>query len=247
MPILRLSAATLAVAVLAGCVAAGSTGTAAIEQVAGKGVAKIRQADEAQLPPSATPRAKARQAVKHTSEASALARPKVSPLARATSTPAPQPAAAPATETVGSAPAISSAAKKLPAGSGEGRRIVYAKRQQQVWLVDARGTISRTYRVSGQLSQPDPGTYSVYSKSLQARSAVAPPATMQYMVRFARGKATGAPIGFHDIPRELNGRYEQTESQLGQPISAGCVRQKRSDAAALWAFAPVGTKVVVVR
>jgi len=30
-------------------------------------------------------------------------------------------------------------------------------------------------------------------------------------------------------------------------VSHGCVRQRTSDAAALWAFARVGTRVVVVR
>ncbi len=134
----------------------------------------------------------------------------------------------------------------LPDDSGSGRRVVYAKGQQRVWLVDADGTVDRTYLVSGLMSQPDPGRYRVFSKSRHATSAVSPPATMQYMVRFARGKETGAAIGFHDIPFTRSGHYEQTESQLGRPISAGCVRQKRSDAASLWSFAPVGIRVVVL-
>jgi lipoprotein-anchoring transpeptidase ErfK/SrfK len=70
---------------------------------------------------------------------------------------------------------------------------------------------------------------------------------MQYMVRFTYGRRTGTPIGFHDIPQRPNGSYSQTLAQLGQPLSAGCVRQARRDAARLWTFAPVGTRVVVVR
>ena len=132
----------------------------------------------------------------------------------------------------------------VPEGSGKGQRVVYSIERQRVWLVQAGGEVERTYRVSGQLSQPGPGTYAVYSKSRHTTSAVSR-ARMQYMVRFARGKRTGAPIGFHDIPQEFKGRFEQTEAQLGQPLSAGCIRQARKDAVHLWEFAPVGTKVVV--
>lgn len=70
-------------------------------------------------------------------------------------------------------------------------------------------------------------------------------ARMEYMVRFAHGR--GAAIGFHSIPTDLSGRPLQTEAQLGTYRSAGCVRQKNIDAAFLYAWAPVGTKVVVVK
>ncbi len=66
--------------------------------------------------------------------------------------------------------------------------------------------------------------------------------TMQYFVRFTHGQ--NAAIGFHSVPTK-NGRLEETRSQLGTPQSAGCIRQWLPDAKALWAFAPVGTKVVV--
>ena len=38
----------------------------------------------------------------------------------------------------------------------------------------------------------------------------------------------------------------QRVAELGTPQSHGCVRQRRVDAKALWDFAPVGTRVVVV-
>jgi lipoprotein-anchoring transpeptidase ErfK/SrfK len=47
------------------------------------------------------------------------------------------------------------------------------------------------------------------------------------------------------VPRDNDGRLEQTKKQLGTPRSAGCVRQWEPDAAALWDFAPIGTPVVV--
>jgi lipoprotein-anchoring transpeptidase ErfK/SrfK len=66
---------------------------------------------------------------------------------------------------------------------------------------------------------------------------------MKYMVRFAHGN--NAAIGFHDVPVK-DGKLIQTRAQLGTPESHGCIRQWRPDAQALWRFAPLGSKVVVV-
>jgi lipoprotein-anchoring transpeptidase ErfK/SrfK len=131
----------------------------------------------------------------------------------------------------------------VPADSGEGKRIVFDQSDQRVWLVDEDGTVERTYPVSGSLyDNLFPGTYSVYSKSEQAWG-VDDSGTMKYFVRFTQG-TNGAAIGFHDIPID-NGRLVQTAAQLGTPQSHGCIRQLRTDAIALWNFAPVGTEVDV--
>src|SRR3954453_22202956 len=131
----------------------------------------------------------------------------------------------------------------VPFGSGDGKRIVFDMSEQRVWLVSGSGSVRRTYLVSGSLTDNlRPGTYSVYSKSMHAWG-IEDSATMQYMVRFAHG--ANAAIGFHDIP-VLNGTEVQTRAQLGTPRSHGCIRQWRPDAKALWRFAPVGTKVVVL-
>ncbi|MGN6332360.1 MAG: L,D-transpeptidase [Motilibacteraceae bacterium] len=137
------------------------------------------------------------------------------------------------------------AATALPARSGTGKRIVVSKRHQRVWLVDASGTVRRSYLVSGMTSQPDPGTYRVFVRQAATSSAV-DDSTMKWFVGFTRGKYQGATIGFHDIPRTPDGKLEQTKAQLGTPTSAGCFRQWEDDAKALWAFAPIGTRVVVV-
>jgi lipoprotein-anchoring transpeptidase ErfK/SrfK len=134
----------------------------------------------------------------------------------------------------------------LPARSGQGRRVVYDRSEQRVWLVERGETVARTYLVSGQRTQPGPGRYRVYSRSRHTRSAVSDE-TMRLMVRFAHGRRTGAPIGFHTIPRHADGTPAQTEAQRGRPLSAGCVRQRDADARALWRFGPVGTPVVVLR
>jgi hypothetical protein len=134
----------------------------------------------------------------------------------------------------------------LPANSGTGRRIVFAMAAQRVWLVDSPGgadDVRRSYLVSGSVTDNlRPGTYSVYSKSEQAWG-IDDSGAMKYMVRFAHGPR--AAIGFHDIP-VLDDALVQTRADLGTPQSHGCIRQWRPDAKALWNFAPVGTKVVVV-
>ena len=131
----------------------------------------------------------------------------------------------------------------LPDASGKGRRVVFSESAQRVWLVGADGNVERTYPVSGsKFDNLDPGTYAVQSKSRFA-TAFDYSGSMEYFVRFATGDT--APIGFHTVPVDNAGRPEQTKEQLGTPTSAGCVRQWRDDAIALWTFAPIGTKVVV--
>lgn len=130
-----------------------------------------------------------------------------------------------------------------PAGSGSGKRIVYCVGCQRIWLVESNERVSRTHLVSGRANIPRKGTYSVFSKSMKA-VAGSRKATMTHMVRFARGRTLA--IGFHAIPRDRRGRPIQAESELGSYRSLGCVRQADADAVALWNFAPIGTKVVVI-
>lgn len=131
----------------------------------------------------------------------------------------------------------------LPPDSGTGRRIVFSETAQRVWLVDADETVRRTYLVSGSLTDNlHPGSYEVYSKSRWA-VGVDDSGVMQYYVRFAHGPHS--TIGFHTIPTHL-GHALQSVKDLGTPQSHGCIRQRTSDAIALWSFAPVGTHVVVV-
>jgi hypothetical protein len=130
----------------------------------------------------------------------------------------------------------------LPDGSGTGKRVVFSESRQRVWLVTGGRHVRRTYLVSGSAyDNLDPGTYEVYSRSEQAWG-VDGSGTMRYFVRFTQGDA--AAIGFHDIP-VYDGKLVQSPSQLGTPLSHGCIRQRRADARLLWRFAPLGTPVVV--
>ena len=130
----------------------------------------------------------------------------------------------------------------LPEDSGSGRRIVYAVSQQRVWIVEADESVSGSWLVSGKEGTPEPGTYSIYSRSRWA-SSEGGRARMEFMLRFVRTR--GLPIGFHSIPVDRNGRPLQSEEELGQPRSKGCVRQRRADAEHLWNWAPDGTTVRV--
>ena len=154
------------------------------------------------------------------------------------------PVPAPATTTTTTTIPLSS--DELPADSGEGRRAVYSKSRQRTWTVEDDGTVSRTYLVSGRRTwnQPTPGTYHVFSRSGFTCNIKNPSICWRFMVRFTVGP-DGDNIGFHEIPKQ-NGRPIQSESQLGQALSGGCVRQATPDAEHMWAWAPVGTKVVVL-
>ena len=136
----------------------------------------------------------------------------------------------------------------LPANSGSGRRVVYSKSKMRMWAVEADGTVSKTHLVSGRRTwnQPTPGTYRVFSRSSYTCNINSPHVCWRYMVRFTKGPG-GDNIGFHEIPTNTRtGNKLQSVSQLGQALSAGCVRQATPDAQYMWGWAPIGTQVVVL-
>jgi lipoprotein-anchoring transpeptidase ErfK/SrfK len=126
--------------------------------------------------------------------------------------------------------------------SGTGRRVVFSIARQRMWWVDEAGTVLRTSLVSGRANTPATGTFQVYSKTLNATGLDG--SRMDYFVRFTKGP-NGWAIGFHDIP-EVDGVPVQTEEQLGQPLSHGCIRQREDDARFTWDYLQVGDTVVVV-
>ena len=134
----------------------------------------------------------------------------------------------------------------VPADSGRGRRIVYDRSAQRVWLVRADRTVRDTYLVSGHKygTLPAVGRYRVQSKSRYSQSLDGS-VRMEYMVRFVYGSTRW--IGFHSIPVDRSGNLIQPLSKLGTPTSSGCIRQAHDDARTLYRFAEIGTRVVVVR
>jgi len=127
---------------------------------------------------------------------------------------------------------------------GDGKRIIYSNSQQQIWLIDENNQLVDTYLVSGRKGIPHYGTYSVFSKSVNAWAPYGG-ITMKNMVRFVRPGTWGNQwsYGFHSIPRYSDGRPMQTEAQLGVWRSGGCVRQADAKAKALYDWAPIGTTV----
>ncbi|MGY0539857.1 L,D-transpeptidase [Nocardioides sp. YJ-D4] len=135
------------------------------------------------------------------------------------------------------------AEKVLPDDSGTGRRAVFSISRQRVWIVSAADRTRRTYPVSGSIyDNLEPGTYKVFSRSEHARG-IDDSGRMKWFVRFTKGPR--AAIGFHNIPVD-KGKRVQTRAQLGTPLSHGCIRQAEPDAKAMWRFARLGTKVVVI-
>lgn len=136
----------------------------------------------------------------------------------------------------------------LPFNSGTGRRIVYSKSAQRVWTVEPSGAVSKTHLVSGRRTwnQPLPGEYSVFSRSAFTCNIKNPALCWRYMVRFTKGP-DGDNIGFHEIPTNNDtGTRVQSDSQLGTPLSGGCIRQATPDALYIWNWAYIGSRVVVL-
>ena len=135
-------------------------------------------------------------------------------------------------------------AAPVPIKSGTGRRIVYANRQQRVWVINADNKVIRTFPVSGMLGQPGNGTFSVFSKSPTSYSPEFAGVTFRFMTRFAIGR-NGGNIGFHEIPVR-NSKPMQTVDELGAFKGSGCLRSSTKDALFIYQWATLGTKVVVV-
>jgi len=135
-------------------------------------------------------------------------------------------------------------AAPVPIKSGTGRRIVYANRQQRVWVINADNEVIRTFPVSGMLGQPGNGTFSVFSKSPTSFSPEFAGVTFRFMTRFAIGR-NGGNIGFHEIPIR-NSKPMQTVDELGAFKGSGCLRSSTKDALFIYQWATLGTKVVVV-
>ncbi|MFD6530275.1 hypothetical protein [Streptomyces sp. NPDC060184] len=157
---------------------------------------------------------------------------------------APDSVAAPSTSASASASAKPSAKKPapevdpltVPAGSGSGLRVVYALKERRVWLVGEDGKASRTFKVVPSSVSPTPGSYAVFSRTGSVTGSDGVP--IEHVVRFTEVDDT--VIGFSAAQ----------DGSLPTPdptLKTGGVRMTRADADAMWSFATVAVKVVVVR
>jgi hypothetical protein len=127
-----------------------------------------------------------------------------------------------------------------------GKRIVYDKALMTIWLISEGDQVVVRYPVVGRPDRPSSGVYRVFSKSPSSANRLQE-LTFKNMVRFARGPSTGAPIGFHDIPRTYDGRPIHGENVLGLPIgTGGCVRMSTDASEQVYEFAGIGTAVEVI-
>ncbi|PZT76162.1 MULTISPECIES: hypothetical protein [unclassified Streptomyces] len=123
----------------------------------------------------------------------------------------------------------------VPAGSGTGKRVVYALADRRVWLVDAKNRATATFRVMPSPVSAVPGTFSVTSRSGSVKGSDGVP--IEHVVRFAT--VNDVTIGFSAA---TDGSMEEPDPT----VKTGGVRMSREDGDAVWRFATVGVKVVVV-
>ncbi len=139
--------------------------------------------------------------------------------------------------------------RPVPAGSGQGRRIVISQKQNWVWLVDPRG---RTVAQGGMADNTDVlsrGSYAVGSYCGRAARIKLNQSTngnvwLDNFVRFAP-----CGIGFHRIPRSKStGHQIHADWILGTDLaqSHGCIRLSRALSLKVWRFTTRPTSVRVV-
>jgi hypothetical protein len=134
------------------------------------------------------------------------------------------------------APRDSDRPAALPSGSGRGERVVYSVDDDRVWLVDADGTVLRTFTVTPGTLDPSPGAYAVTSRANQVTGTDGTP--VEHVVRFA--SAQGLAIGF-------SAAVDGSTQAPGADARTGAIRESRADGSALWDFATIGKRVVVIR
>ncbi|MBZ4018671.1 hypothetical protein [Streptomyces purpurogeneiscleroticus] len=125
----------------------------------------------------------------------------------------------------------------VPAHSGTGQRVVYALDARRVWLVGPKNQVLRTYEVVPSAVSPAPGAYTVTTRSASVTGSDGIP--IENVVRFAT--VDNVVVGFSAA---VDGSMPQPGTQQKQ--KTGGIREKRADGAAMWKFATIGKKVVVV-
>ncbi|MCT2592297.1 hypothetical protein LHJ74_20725 [Streptomyces sp. N2-109] len=123
----------------------------------------------------------------------------------------------------------------LPARSGKGERVVYGLEKKRVWLVAKSGKVKRTYEVWPSTVSPEPGRYQVTSRAAHVTGSDGK--AVENVVRFAI--QDGTSIGF-------SAAVDGSKPELDPAEKTGGIREKRDDGQAMWLFAPINTKIVVV-
>ncbi|WMX45484.1 hypothetical protein [Streptomyces roseicoloratus] len=123
----------------------------------------------------------------------------------------------------------------LPVSSGTGERVVYALKDRRVWLVDAKNQVTHTFSVMPSTVSPPPGSYAVTSRSGAVRGSDG--TQIEHVVRFAT---------VQDVTIGFSAAVDGTTPTPDPTKRTGGIRMKRADGDAMWRFASIGSKVVVV-
>jgi peptidoglycan hydrolase-like protein with peptidoglycan-binding domain len=131
-----------------------------------------------------------------------------------------------------------------------GRAALVDRSGQRAWLCED-GAATVDMPITSAVSQPEPGTYEVYAKDLDASSSFGGEySTMTHFVAFTYGKFQGARIAFHSVPKDVNGDYVQSLDSVGtQELfgdSSGCIRVLPADAELIWSWLEIGDSVTVI-
>ncbi|MFF3584167.1 hypothetical protein [Streptomyces mirabilis] len=124
----------------------------------------------------------------------------------------------------------------LPTASGRGERVVYSVDDDRVWLVAANNRTERTFKVTPGTVDPAVGTYAVTSRSKAVTGSDG--TEVEHVVRFS--VVDGVAIGFSSAIDGSTGSPDSTKK-------LGGIRETRKNGTAMWNFATIGVKVVVIR
>lgn len=124
----------------------------------------------------------------------------------------------------------------LPGDSGTGERVVYSVDDDRVWLVGPGNKVSRTFKVTPGTVDPAPGTYTVTSRSNRVTGTDGTP--IEHVVRFTSVK--GVAVGF-------SAAVDGSTPVPDPAVRTGGIRGSRADGDAMWRFATIGERVVVIR
>ncbi|WP_241518611.1 hypothetical protein [Streptomyces sp. CB03238] len=148
----------------------------------------------------------------------------------------PAPAASPSAPAPGGVPKQpADPALALPKQSGTGVRVVYSLGERRVWLVGEQDTVTRTFPVMPSTVNPAPGTYAVTSRSGTVPGSDG--VQIEHVVRFT--SVDGVTIGF-------SAAVDGSMASPDPTRRTGGIRMQRVDGNAMWTFATVNSKVVVV-
>ncbi|MFF3639747.1 hypothetical protein [Streptomyces sp. NPDC002564] len=123
----------------------------------------------------------------------------------------------------------------VPAQSGSGKRVVYSLEDDRVWLVEQSGKPQITFKVTPGTVDPAPGTYTVSSRSGSVTGTDGKP--IEHVVRFTT--VDGIAIGF-------SAAVDGSTPKPDPSQKTGGIRESRAHGDAMWQFAVISQKVVVV-